>query len=118
MRVARWGESIVAAAQRELAEETGLQADFVHHGISHERVKHASTGEIVEDKIFFLMFTNNAHGSLQERFDGGRNVWRSLDSMAQEPKVYKGFISEMNLGITGTGDSTAEVAYEYSDSEF
>lgn len=67
----RWGESILEAAARELKEETGLAGDFEHRGIYHERVKHEQGDDIVEDKIFHLMFTNMFAGELKHEFDGG-----------------------------------------------
>ena len=35
----RWAESVVEAAARELAEETGLRGTFVHRGVYHEQMK-------------------------------------------------------------------------------
>lgn len=97
----RWGESILDTASRELTEETGLTASFEYRGINHERVRHTGTGEFVEDKIFHLMFTNCATGSMKTEFDGGRNAWRTMAEMKQEPKKYKGFYEEMEAGIRG-----------------
>lgn len=112
----RWGESIVETAARELMEETGLTAAFEHRGVNHERVRHETTGEILEDKVFHVMFTDEATGQLKESFDGGRNVWRTLDEMADEPKKYKSFDGEMQVGIEGIAFS--EIIHEYGDSEF
>lgn len=112
----RWGESIMETASRELEEETGLSAQFDYRGINHERVRHTDTGEIVEDKIFHLMFTNNASGTMKVQFDGGRNAWRSLEDMQKEPKKYKGFYEEMEAGIRG--DAFLEHIEEYTKEEF
>lgn len=114
----RWGETISQTATRELEEETGLSAEFEHRGISHERVVHATNGQIVEDKIFFIMFTDKISGQLKDVFDGGRNVWRPLASFANEPKIYKSFFPEMELGINNNTHSIMEVTYEYSSDEF
>lgn len=112
----RWGESIVDCAGRELTEETGLHGQFVYHGINHERVIHEDTGEIVEDKIFHLMFCHEASGTLLENFEGGRNAWRSLAEMAAEPKKYKSFDQEMAAGIAG-GEFN-EIVHHYNGEEF
>lgn len=112
----RWGESISDAASRELEEETGLHGEFTFQGIFHERVMHDDTGEYVEDKIFNLMFCRNALGKLKETFDGGRNVWRTLESMKTETKKYKSFDVEMQAGIEG--GAFLESIYHYSGEEF
>ncbi len=112
----RWGESILETAARELMEETGLTAEFEYRGINHERVRHIDTGEIVEDKIFHLMFTNNISGKLKEIFDGGRNAWRTMQDMKVEPKKYKGFYEEMAAGIQG--NAFLDHIEEYTKEEF
>lgn len=112
----RWGESIVEAASRELKEETGLDGEFEFRGINHERVIHDSTGEIIEDKIFNLMFCKNTSGTLIEYFDGGHNKWRSMEDMKQETKKYKSFEQEMNAGLRGIMFS--EITHHYTKEEF
>lgn len=113
----RWGESLTEAAMRELREETGLVGEFRHRGIYHERVRHESTDEIVEDKVFHLMFCQDATGDIKEQFDGGRNAWRSMEAMQNESKKYKSFLQEMSAGINGRGELTESI-YRYGAQEF
>ena len=112
----RWGESILETASRELEEETGLTASFEYRGINHERVRHSDTGEFVEDKIFHLMFTSNTTGTMKTEFDGGRNAWRTMAEMKQEPRKYKGFYEEMEAGIRG--GAFLDHIKEYDTTEF
>lgn len=113
----RWGESIFETASRELMEETGLTGIFEHRAINHERVRHETTGEIVEDKIFHLMFCNNVNGSLSEDYEGGHNAWRTLEDMSSESRTYKSFIQEMEACLNGTGE-LIELLHEYGDNKF
>lgn len=113
----RWAESIAEAASRELHEETGLIGEFVHRGVYHERVRHDETDEIVEDKIFHLMFCDELSGELVEQYEGGKNAWRTMAEMQDEPQKYKSFMREMTACIEGRGELT-EIVYEYGSEEF
>ena len=109
----RWGETLRDAAVRELKEETGLTGVFEYRGIYHERVRRQATGEIIEDKLFQLMFCDRFSGELQVEFDGGRNTWRTLEDMALESKKYKGFEAEI-AACLGSVPLT-ERMYDYGD---
>lgn len=71
----RYGETILEAAARELKEETDLEAEFEYDAIYHKRDFNKETGELLEDKIFFMLRTKNPKGKMIEDFDGGRNEW-------------------------------------------
>jgi len=113
----RWGESLFESAARELYEETGLRAQFTFSGIYHERVVHETTGEIVEDKLFHVMFTDKFEGKLKVEFEGGRNVWRTMAEMINEPRRYKSFDLETKIGIDG-GPKLTEMTFGYSGDDF
>jgi DNA-binding HxlR family transcriptional regulator len=83
----RWGESILDAARRECLEETGLMADFEVKGIYHERVLLKETGEMMEDKIFYVCGGTNVQGDLAVNFEGGYNAWMTnAEAMGQAKK--------------------------------
>jgi 8-oxo-dGTP pyrophosphatase MutT (NUDIX family) len=85
-----WGETILAAAARELKEETGLKADLAYEAIYHKTDYNKATGELLEDKIFFVVGATNPRGKLIEEFEGGRNAWMTQEEYASQPLTFEG----------------------------
>ncbi len=95
----RWGETIIDAAARELMEETGISAELAYRGVYHERVQLQENGDIVEDKIFHVVYGNNPSGKIMTNFDGGRNSWLHEEEMLAKDKVYKSSVTELAIGV-------------------
>lgn len=115
----RWGESIFETAVRETKEETGLLTeaeDWNHRGIYHEIVRHKNTGEIVEDKVFHIMFTDKFRGKLVKEYEGGKNFWMTAKEAKEQPKRFKSFDIEMRAASRRI--PFTEVIDEYDDQEF
>ncbi len=93
----RWGETIVECAIRESLEETGLSADFTVVGVYHEQVKSAETGDMLEDKIFFVTRGINTTGTLQTDFEGGHNEWMTFDMAFKKDKKFESFKEEIDI---------------------
>ena len=92
----RWGETVLETAARELAEETGLQAKHVFKGIYHEHSYLEETGELLEDKIFFVVHCNNVSGKFIKEFEGGKNIWLTTNQMKKK-KVFKSYKIELEV---------------------
>lgn len=84
----RWGETILEGAARELMEETGLTADMDFESVFHKLDHNRATGELLEDKIFFMIRCTNVHGELITEFEGGRNVWMTPEEYAAQPLTF------------------------------
>ncbi len=115
----RWGEKIAETAVRETEEETGFTTkveSWEHRGILHELVKNKSTGEIIEDKIFHMMYCKKFSGQLTENFEGGRNFWMDRETVLKNPKVFKGWDRKMNAADGNIG--FVENVDEYEEGEF
>lgn len=93
----RWGESIVEAAAREALEETGLQAVFEAAGVYHERVYEAESGNLLEDKIFFVVRGTHAEGQFTADFEGGHNEWLTPAAAAAKDKIFDSLASELEI---------------------
>ncbi len=93
----RWGETILQCAERELLEETGLRAEFRIAGVYHEQVLSEESGDMLEDKIFFVAHGVNPHGTLQADFEGGHNEWLSFESAYAKPKKFDSFKMEIDI---------------------
>ena len=71
------------------------------------------THEIIEDKIFHIMFCNKTTGKLIEDYEGGHNAWCKLDQIIANEKTYKSFELEMNLAINN--QPFYELIHSYGD---
>lgn len=112
----RWGETVIETARRESLEETGLDADFEVVSVYHEAVKDAKSGDIIEDKIFFMVRGDNVRGSLIEDFEGGHNQWRTTEAVLSEEKKYATL--EPEIDFLTTDQWFNEQTVTYTDQEF
>ncbi|HEY8886341.1 MAG TPA: NUDIX hydrolase [Candidatus Microsaccharimonas sp.] len=108
----RWGETIIEAAARELKEETGLEATLVYKGVYHELTKSKETHEVLEDKIFHVVYGSQPTGNLVERFEGGHNEWLSQAVLSTIDKKYKSFAIELSVGKGEQAFIEAEQVYD------
>lgn len=112
----RWGETVLEAAARELLEETGLQAKHKFMGIYHEHTYQEETGEMLEDKIFFVVKCFALQGMLIEQFEGGRNAWMLREEVEVLDKKFASFETEMAVAEAQT--TFIEELHRYKKTEF
>lgn len=114
----RWGETILEAAARELMEETGLEADLVFEEIYHKMDFNQSTGEMLEDKIFFVVSCSNPRGDFIEEFEGGRNAWFTQEEYASQPLSFEKSNDKFNGRVHERTISITEARHEYSPENY
>jgi ADP-ribose pyrophosphatase YjhB (NUDIX family) len=112
----RWGETILETAARELNEETGLNGDLKLVGI-HHKLDYKTTGELLEDKYFYVVRATSLKGKLTEQFEGGRNYWLTADEISALTKVFEG-MDEMVSMANSDDFGFYEQKYTYSDQEY
>ncbi len=112
----RWGESFEEAAKRELKEETNLDANFTFKSIFRKRDYRKEGGELLEDKVFVIMYTNSYSGELLEQFEGGLNRWMTQEEFVKQEKVFESARDFIDL----IDDKVAYHAqdYTYGDDEY
>lgn len=67
------GETIAAAAARELREKAGMSAGLVHRGDGYITIR--QDGEPVSQIMFHLFYGENPAGRLQEQTSAGEAFW-------------------------------------------
>lgn len=92
----KWGETVKEAAERELLEETGLQAECSLVGIKH-KMDYDPTGKILEDKFFFVIKAENSAGTLIKNFEGGRNLWLTLEEALDTELLFPGVAQSIEM---------------------
>jgi 8-oxo-dGTP diphosphatase len=112
----RWGESVIEAAERELEEETGLEADFEYKLLYHKRDFNKNTGKLLEDKIFLCVYATEYRGDLMEEFEGGINRWMTHEEFRTMPKRFNS-VDEF-LELMDKGEHFAEREFYYDESEY
>lgn len=99
----RWGESFEEAAKRELKEETGLDADFTFSHIFHKRDFRADDHTLLEDKVFIIMHTSSATGTMLESFEGGKNFWMTQEEFCTQEHIFESardFVTYFDQGVS------------------
>lgn len=111
----RWGETVLAAAERELQEETGLSGGFEFHGIYHEHACSSTGRELLEDKLFLVTSVTAPTGTLRDEV-GCHNEWVDLKRARQFEKTFPGFgtVQDIISGVT----VLAEHQRQYRDDQF
>jgi 8-oxo-dGTP pyrophosphatase MutT (NUDIX family) len=112
----RWGETLVGAAARETMEETGLSADFRVAGVYHELTRQAESGELLEDKVFFVVNGTDPRGELIADFEGGHNEWLTAAEVLTKDKKYA--TVQVELDVLTAPNWLTERTISYNKQEF
>jgi ADP-ribose pyrophosphatase YjhB (NUDIX family) len=88
-----FGEKILAAAEREIKEKTGLSAPLVHKGDMYLTIH--QKGELLAYMLCHVFSGRNPNGSLRE-YEYGESAWADMRNI--NPKEFiPGFLDMFNL---------------------
>jgi 8-oxo-dGTP pyrophosphatase MutT (NUDIX family) len=85
----RYGEKVLEAGKRELKEESGLTCEEMHlKRIVHNHVVLEESGNLVEDKMFYIITAINPEGLLKDT-KNGKHFWVTEEEFYElENKYY------------------------------
>lgn len=113
----RWGETMLEAAARELMEESGLSAELSVAGFYHKMDYDKESGDLLEDKIFVLIYGTNPTGELIVDDEGHHNEWMSDEDLIKKDKLFQSVPEITRLAKAGHANFM-EQKYEYDNDEY
>jgi ADP-ribose pyrophosphatase YjhB (NUDIX family) len=113
----RWGETMIEAAERELMEETGLSAELSVAGFYHKMDYDKESGDLLEDKVFVLIYGTNSQGELIVDDEGHHNEWLSDDELQSRGTVFQS-VPEITAMAKKGHANFMEHKYEYEKNEY
>lgn len=85
----KYGEKILDNALRALIEETGLRTDSMRIIGNLHQIRRNKEGDVIEDGIFYVCYTNRVEGKLIERSQEGEYFWVNLKDVKTLDKLFK-----------------------------
>lgn len=113
----RWGETMLEAAERELTEETGLTANLSVAGFYHKMDYDKDSGDLLEDKVFVLIYGTNPQGELVVDDEGHHNEWLSDEELHERGKYFQS-VPEITAMAKKSAANFMEHKYEYGKDEY
>ena len=95
---AKWGETIIETAERELKEETGFAGNLKLIGVKH-KMDYSKENELLEDKHFFVFRVDNTKGQLIKNFKGGKNIWLTEKEILDLPNLFDGVKETIDMAL-------------------
>ncbi|MFZ1302174.1 MAG: NUDIX domain-containing protein [Candidatus Microsaccharimonas sp.] len=112
----RWGETMLEAGARELAEETGLTADLRVVGFYHKLDYDDQSGDLLEDKYFCLIHGTKPQGELIDT-EGQHNEWLPVEEILNKDKKFGSIEETVELVRRGTY-VIEEQRYQYKSDDY
>jgi ADP-ribose pyrophosphatase YjhB (NUDIX family)/predicted transcriptional regulator len=85
----KWGIDAEITAKKELEKQTGLIADFRVASFYRQRDYEPESGDLLEDKLFYIMQTDVASGTLKQDYAHGQNAWMTLEELERLEKHFE-----------------------------
>jgi 8-oxo-dGTP pyrophosphatase MutT (NUDIX family) len=86
----KYGDTPLETVIRELKDETGLTAKKMTLVVLKHKMDYSKTGELLEDKYFFIFRAEGIKRKLIKEFEGGKNLWLTKEEILKLPNLFDG----------------------------
>jgi ADP-ribose pyrophosphatase YjhB (NUDIX family) len=93
----QWGEEAEETAERELKKQTGLAGSFTVRSFFRKRDYRTDSGELLEDKLFFVIEVTNITGDLSNEWNGGFNQWMTADEFSKQENRFESSLDAIEI---------------------
>jgi hypothetical protein len=93
----RWGEEAEETAERELRKQTGLTGSFTVRTFFRKRDYKTGSGELLEDKLFFVIEATGVKGELSNAWAGGFNQWMTADELSGQTNKFESSVDAIEI---------------------
>lgn len=111
----KWGIDAEITAKKELEKQTRLIADFRVASFYRQRDYESESGDLLEDKLFYIMQADGVSGTLKQDYVHGENAWMTLEELEEQEKYFEATRKVVQMLQANTTYSSLDIERQSAD---